>query len=230
MRALASAVLRRTSYFASCRADTIERFLKEGKVRLLRRGEVLARCGQDVDHMCLIVDGTLEMSMTGKSGKRHVVRYLEPGRMVNLVPLLDEQPAIHDATAHVDTVVLMLSRSLVLSVIHTEPGFALALMRLLCLRSRLTYLELADSTLLSLRERCARVLLHLAEPYGTPESGGVAISLKLSQDEFADMVGKSRPPVNRELKQLEREGLIRTTYSHFIILNIDALQKIVRGE
>jgi DNA-binding transcriptional regulator LsrR (DeoR family) len=50
---------------------------------------------------------------------------------------------------------------------------------------------------------------------------------ELSQDEFADMVGCSRPVVNRQLKQLERESIIRTTYSHFVILDVNALQSIV---
>lgn len=41
------------------------------------------------------------------------------------------------------------------------------------------------------------------------------------------MVGCSRPVVNRQLKQLERERVIRTTYSHFVVLDVAALRAIV---
>lgn len=225
-RSLASAVLKRTAWFSTCKPETLETLLAEGQVRLLKRGEIMTRRGEPVEHLCLIVDGVLEVSATTSTGKRHVVRYLEPGQLMNLIPVLDEQGAIHDAVAHADTVVLLLSKALVRQTLASEPELALALMRLLCLRSRLTYLNLAESSLSTLRARCARTLLHLVDPYGMPRTDGVAISLKLSQDEFADMVGRSRPIVNRELKQLEREGMIRITYSHLLILDVAGLNAI----
>jgi CRP-like cAMP-binding protein len=228
-QALAFAVLRRTSWFSHCKPETLEGFLREGQVRLLKRGEILARRGEPVEHLCLIVEGVLEVSVSGATGKRHVTRYLEPGQLMNLVPVLDEQGAIHDSVAHQDTLVLLLGKELVQRTLATEPALALALMRLLCLRSRMTYSNLAETSLMSVRERCARTLLHLADPYGMPRPEGIAISLKLSQDEFADMVGRSRPIVNRELKQLEKDGIIRTTYSHFLILDVKRLEEIVGG-
>ncbi|ELA01275.1 Crp/Fnr family transcriptional regulator [Cupriavidus metallidurans] len=225
-RALASAVLNRTGWFSTCRPETLETLLEEGQVQVLKRGEVLTRRGEPVGHLCLIVDGVLEVSATTQTGKRHVARYLEPGQLMNLIPVLDEQGAIHDAVAHEETVVLLLGKTLVQRTLASEPGLALALMRLLCLRSRLTYLNLAESSLATLRARCARTLLHMVDPYGMPRTDGVSISLKLSQDEFADMVGRSRPIVNKELKQLERDGIIRITYSHFLILDLAALSAI----
>ncbi|MGF6773563.1 CRP/FNR family cyclic AMP-dependent transcriptional regulator [Paraburkholderia sp. GAS199] len=226
-RALASAALHRSAWFATCRPETIDRLLREGTVRLLQRGEALCRQGQPVEHLCLIVDGTLEISVTTEAGKRFLLRHLEPGQLMNLIPVLDEQGAIHDSVAHADTLVLLFDKALIQDVLDTEPGFARAVMRLLCLRSRTLYLDLSDNSLLTLRQRCARILLYLVGPWGMPRPEGVAISLKLSQDEFADMVGRSRPVVNRELKNLEREGIIRTTYSHFVILDLPGLERLV---
>ena len=71
------------------------------------------------------------------------------------------------------------------------------------------------------------MLLTLMTSYGLPRGRGVAISLKLSQDEFADMLGRTRQSVNRELKQFERNGIIEMTYSHFIIIDEQALNAIV---
>ena len=71
------------------------------------------------------------------------------------------------------------------------------------------------------------MLLSLMAVHGLPRASGVAISLKLSQDEFADMLGRTRQSVNRELKQLERDGVISMTYSHFTIRDKAALKAIV---
>ena len=229
-RSLAAATLERSAWFGVCRPATRDSLLAHGVLRLLQKGEVLSRQGSGVEHLCLVVDGSLAVSTTTRTGKRHVARYLEPGQLMNLVPVLDEQPAIHDATAHSTTLVLLMHRSQIQEALQTEPALATALMRLLCLRARLTYTGLSDSTLLPLAQRCANALLQLADPYGLPRDDGLAISLKLSQDEFADMVGCSRPMANRELKQLEASGVIRMTYSHFVILDLDGLRKVATGK
>lgn len=223
-RALAAATLERNAWFGPCRPETREALLAGGQLRMLEKGETLSHSGERIDHLSLVIDGSLGVSTNMRTGKRHVVRYLEPGQLMNLIPMLDEQVALHDATAHVPTLVLMMSRGQIQQALQTEPGLAMALMRLLCLRSRQAYLELAQSTLQPVAQRCASALLHLAAPFGLPRDDGLAISLKLSQDEFADMVGCSRPVVNRELKQLEAQGVIRMTYSHFVITDLTALR------
>lgn len=207
----------------------MDSLLVEGVLQRLERGQTLCRQGEQIEHLCLIVEGSLEVSTTTRSGKRHVVRYLEPDQVMNLIPVLDEQPAVHDGVAHTECLVLLLERGLVQRTLAAEPQLTQALLRLLCLRARLTYSELSHHALVPLRQRCARALLGLVEAYGLLRTEGISISLKLSQDEFADMLGRSRPIINRELKQLEREGVIQTTYSHFVVLDLQRLQAIAGG-
>lgn len=228
-RALASAVLQRCALFSECGPETFASFLADGRLQRMERGQTLCRQGEQVDHLCLIVDGSLEVSTTTRTGKRHVVRYLEPGQIMNLIPVLDEHPAVHDGVAHTECLVLLLDRALVQRTLIAEPLLARSLLRLLCLRARLVYNDLSHHALLPVRQRCARALLSLVEPYGMPRAEGISISLKLSQDEFADMLGRSRPVINRELKQLERDGVIQTTYSHFVVLDIQQLRAVAAG-
>lgn len=223
-RALAAATLERSVWFGKCRPATRDMLLGRGLLRVLHKGEALTHQGSPVDQLCLVIEGSLAVSVTTRTGKRHVVNYLEPGQLMNLIPVLDEQPAIHDATAHTTTLVLLMDRAQIQEALLVEPGLVHTLMRLLCLRARHTYQVLTGNTTLPLAQRCAAALLNLAAPYGLPRSDGLVISLKLSQDEFADMVGCSRPMANRELKQMESQGWIRMTYSHFAILDLEALR------
>ena len=65
---------------------------------------------------------------------------------------------------------------------------------------------------------------------GAARPDGYFVTLKLSQEEFADMLGRSRQSVNKELRALETEGVIRTAYSQFIIQDLPALQLIAQGK
>lgn len=225
--ALACGVLKRSQWFARFDPSTLDRFVEAGELYLISRGEALCRSGDAVASLCVVIEGALDVSMTATSGKRHIVSCLEPGQLMNLIPIMDDQFAIHDAYAHDETTVLLIPKQIFLDAIDREPSLARSMTRLLCRRSRLLYENVADNALRPLRARCARLLLTLMTSYGLPRDRGVAISLKLSQDEFADMLGRTRQSVNRELKQLERDGIIEMTYSHFIILDEQTLSAIV---
>ncbi|SCU86371.1 Crp/Fnr family transcriptional regulator [Cupriavidus necator] len=224
-----ASVLQRAAWLRGCSAESLKAIQSQGVTRNLGRGGMLMRRGDPVDRLSVVIDGTLEVSATSATGKRHVVSYLEPGQLIGLIPFIDEGGAIHDITAHEDARVLQIDRPLFDRLIATEPVLTHRLMRTLCLRSRLTYTRLTDSLLLPLRQRCAQTLLHLVSPYGVPASEGVAISLKLSQEELADMIGCSRPMANRELKGLEKDGAIRMTYSHYVITDLERLRAIAAG-
>jgi CRP/FNR family transcriptional regulator, cyclic AMP receptor protein len=227
--ALAASVVKSCSWFSDCSPESRHSIVAEGKLRVLERGSFLSRRGEPVHELAVVIDGALEVSATAASGKRRVLRYLEPGQIMNLIPFIDEQGAIHDAAAHTDLLLLLIGRPLFAQITGAEPELVHRLLRLLCLRSRMLYNEYEDISFLTLRQRCARALLHLVEPYGRFDKEGVTLSLKLSQEELADMVGCSRPMINRELKQLEQDGAITMTYSHYVIRDPGVLASIASG-
>ncbi|QDL38465.1 Crp/Fnr family transcriptional regulator [Rhodoferax sediminis] len=226
-RPLARALLGRDPWFSHFDGATLDRFVKEGDLRQLASGEVLCRRGEAIGSLCVVIEGVLDVSHSAESGKRHVWSYLGPGQVMNLIPILDDQLSIHDVCAHGDSTLLLIPKESFLAAVTGQPDIARLLLRLLCLRSRVLYEHAADNALLSLRARCARMLLSLMAVHGLPRPSGVAISLKLSQDEFADMLGRTRQSVNRELKQLERENIISMSYSHFVVRDEQALSAIV---
>lgn len=225
-RPLALRVLTSSRWLGGFPPEVLKRLVDAGRIRKLARGTILSRRGQRIEELTVVLDGTLDVSLTSEAGKRHIQVYLESGQVMNLIPLLDEQPTIHDASAHTDAVLLQIGRSEFLAESERDPRVALALMRILCLRSRVLYASLVEAAFLSLRVRCARVLHSLMTQYGTHREGHTEITLKLSQEDLADMIGRTRQSVNKELKFLEREGVLRMQYSQFIILDEALLTQI----
>lgn len=220
--------MQRVPWFACFSLGMRQQFINQGRFLSLSKGELLCRQNDVVDSLCLVIDGTLDINFSTAQGKRHIVTHLEPGQIMNLIPVMDGQRAIHNAYAHEDVLVLLIPAALYRANVQAHAESANAILHLMCTRSRLLYETVSDNALLSLRARCARLLLSLLSSYGLPRAQGMAISLKLSQFELADMLGTSRQSVNKELKALEREGLIQMTYSHFIVRNQQLLQEIVQ--
>jgi DNA-binding XRE family transcriptional regulator len=62
------------------------------------------------------------------------------------------------------------------------------------------------------------------------DAKAIRISLQLAQEELAQLLGASRQRVNQELKQMERENVIKIEPSGLTILDRQALLKIVNSD
>jgi CRP-like cAMP-binding protein len=80
---------------------------------------------------------------------------------------------------------------------------------------------------LDLQARLAKKLLELTETHGQAEADGIALQVSLTQDELAAMVGATRPRVNRLLGSFEDRGLLSRRGRRLVILNPDALHRLV---
>lgn len=219
-------VLEQAPWYSGCLPETGQAILDQATVRELRRGEVLSRTGDCIEQLTLIIEGVLEVCCTAPSGKRHIAGYVTRGDLYNLVPFMDKVPVTHDTIAISDSLTLQLGSPLVTTLMSSDSAFTSAVIVLLSQRSRHTYLTLADNALLPLRQRIARTLLHLSNQFGLLCHDGVHLNLKIAQDQLADFVGCSRPALNRELKQLERELIIQVRYSKIVVIDESMLTAI----
>ena len=96
----------------------------------------------------------------------------------------------------------------------------------LCDRSRLAFAQLSKQALLPLRAMTAWTLQDLAQRHGFQRDNRRKLNLRLSQDGLADLLGVTRQSTNRELKQLEREGVIRVGISEIELLDLDLLAQV----
>lgn len=229
-RGQARAALAKVADLEQCSEETLDRFATEGFIRTFERGEAISRRGGQITALCVIINGSIEISMTTESGRRHVLRYGEGGQLFNMIGILDGGPGIHDAVAHEETVVLLIPRASVLVALNKDPQLSRVVLNLFCFRLRGLYDYIAENTLLPLRARCVRLLLTLVESHGVEGPEGCIIMLKLSQEEFAEMLGRSRQSVNRELRCLESEGLIKTHYSQFVIPDLRRLESMAADQ
>jgi len=75
-----------------------------------------------------------------------------------------------------------------------------------------------------LAKRMARRLLSHAMSAGRERTGCADIELRLSQGDFAEMLGASRSRVNAELRRLERRGTIKLGYRSIVVCDLARLR------
>ena len=219
--------IKRVPWFAGVAEAALERLAAHSRGRTLAAGDAVSRRGQPQPLLSLIQSGSLELTIHGREGKRHVVRRLLPGDVFGLIPVLDGGSAVHDADAHEPTELLQIHRDVLLGELATQPALSIRLLQLFCSRSRQLYEILAFQQLLPLHARAAHLLMCLVdvEPQARPGAHRES-EIHMTQSEMSDMLGVSRQSLNAELKKLESQRLIRLAHARIVVADPAGLKRL----
>ena len=220
-------------WFSSLSPSLRHDILRCAFVKRYKDGDLIAARGDPPEHWIACAKGAVRVSSTAVSGKQVTLTYVEPGIWFGDVAIFDGERRTHDAYAHGDTTMMMVSRADVQKILSQHVELYEALLRLHARRIRTLFGLVEDLNTLPLRARLAKQLAHLVRSYGVPslaDGGEVRIGLHLAQEELAQLLGASRQRVNQELKQMEREDVIRIEPGGLVVRNRDSLMRIVEAD
>lgn len=220
-------------WFSSLSPSLRHDILRCTYVKRYKDGELIAARGDAPEAWSAVAKGAVRVSSTSITGKQVTLTYVEPGVWFGDIAMFDGDRRTHDAFAHGDTTLLSVSRADFRKVLSQHVELYEALLRLQARRLRTMFGLIEDLNTLPLRARLAKQLLHLVRSYGVPSlSDGreMRIGLQLAQEELAHLLGASRQRVNQELKQMEREEVIRIEPGGLVVRNREALMRIVEAD
>ena len=220
-------------WFSSLSPTLRHDILRCAYVKRYRDGDMIAARGEPPEVWLSCAKGAVRVSSTSVSGKQITLTYVEPGIWFGDVAIFDGDQRTHDCYAHGDTTTLNVAKADFRKILSQHAEFYEALLRLQSRRIRQLYGLVEDLNTLPLRSRLAKQLNHLVRSYGVPclsKPDAVRISLQLAQEELAQLLGASRQRVNQELKQMEREELIRIEAGGLVVLDRAGLTNVVNSE
>jgi CRP/FNR family cyclic AMP-dependent transcriptional regulator len=228
-KAVARALLNRALGLRDCQPQTLDALVSAGHVRALGKGELFLSRGDPFDMLGLVVEGSIEVSLSRHDGHRHLISFLQPGDLAGLLGLIDGLGHVSDLRARHSTTLLLVPGDDIRRLRQSDPALGYAFERQLAFRSRLLYERLSADPSMALEDRLARLLHLLSGLYGRPEGSGVALDMKVSQTDLADWLGVSRQRVNFVVQILQREGLISLSYSKVTITDPAGLAARAKG-
>jgi CRP/FNR family cyclic AMP-dependent transcriptional regulator len=190
--------------------------------------------GEVTDLLYVLLSGEVRLYYGTPTGDRLLVTIIRGGQLFGTT---DFQAT--DATAEVQeqlftaqtlsrSKVAMFSRTRVARLLHDLPAPELVRMVQgvdagwvsLCCRL-LTFLTQ------DVRSRLAYSIREIAEVFGIPDARGKLIALRLSHEDFAELIGASRPMVSKHLKELADRGIFVKENGRYILLQEEALEELV---
>src|SRR5215469_13953917 len=203
------ALLVRSPLFARLSPVELDKIGALFRRRRYRAAEPVFREGDPGTALYLVDTGEVKILLGGPDGKEVTLSLLGPAEFFGELALLDGEPRSADAIATVPTELLVLPREDFTRFLFEVPAVAVNMLAALSRRFRRTDRLVHDAAFSDVRTRVIRVLVELADTRGKPATGGVAIGPRLTQADLATMVGVTRESVNKCLRGLAADGLLR---------------------
>ena len=196
------------------------------RLRRLDAGSHLVREGEPPASCALLVEGFAFRHKTTSGGGRQIMALCIPGDAVDLLNIfLDVSD--HAVQMLTSGTVADLSRPHLQGLALTHPTVGGALIRATLIDASILREWVVNVGRRNARERIAHILCEFAvrlEDRGLARRG--SFELPMTQEQLADATGLTPAHVNRILKVLEREGLIKRQRRHIEFTNWRALQSV----
>ena len=175
------------------------------------RGEELFGPGRGLDRVYIVRSGCIRHYKSLPDGRSINLGLLGPGTVVTQEIDPDGLSSSTVAEAVIDSSVTVVSVDDLADLIQRTPDLAAAVVH--GMTRRLSELQILTEQLLArdTSVRLATTLLSLARGFGRPAAGGLtAITLPVTHQQLANMIGSNRVTVTRKLLELQGQGAVKS--------------------
>lgn len=192
--------------------------------RRLGRGSLLFQEGDAALSLFIVRSGLLKVVKHGSDDRDIALRVTLPGALLGEVAVFDGSPYPASAEALEDSVVFELSRPNLLIFLQRNPDAALAIMAVLSERLRDAYSVLSGMATNRIEQRVGMMLLKLADatPHSDPDE---PLSIPLTRQDIAEMVGCSKESVSRTMGRMKRLGIVARSRGRIAIASPPKLRR-----
>ncbi len=187
------------------------------------RGERVFATGDRPEFVYLLEAGHVRLVSLEESGSERILHVFRPGDIFGEI-LFSVERRPFDAVAVDEARVAIMSRATFLQFLQTSPLCGMNFIRLISERLFIAEVDLAALSRTWTRPRLVHLLLKLADNLGEPTPQGTLITVPVTHETMASMIGASRVRVTTYLNQLRREGLL-AKQGRFTVVRTEALKK-----
>ena len=203
-----------------------ELVLKQGRRKVLNRGQTLFSQGARHDGIFLIESGRIRVFYTSPQGREITLAYWHIGNFVGGPEVFDTGVHQWSGVAATNASVVHLPGKELRSLVAEVPNLAIGLIEGLSFKGK-CYSALAQMLgTRSITQRLAHLLLQLVELYGVDDADGKVIAVAFTHADIAHLVGATRQWVTISLRRMQEKRIVQTRRSQIVVCRPDILEEM----
>lgn len=204
-----------------------QRLVKELSEAHYGKDDFIFREGDRAEYFHIVKEGTVKCVKSSPQGKECTLKMLMPG------DLFCCDAAVFDGACHPGTAkpmgkvsVLRIKRDAYYDILRRNPDAAIEVIKYLGNRlneaqekAKILALDRAD-------QRLAALLIDMAAKSGVKEPEGIRLTVRVTREDMANMVGTTTETAIRIMGRFKREHLVAGTANRLTIRNLDRLKAL----
>jgi CRP/FNR family cyclic AMP-dependent transcriptional regulator len=219
--------LRRVPLFREFEDAELQQIAATVSNRRYAKHQFIVREDDPGDAFFIIVNGSVSVCRIAQDGRETILSILKEGDFFGEMSVFDSSLRSASIKTLTDVEVGSINRDDFLGLIDRNPKIGRLLVIELAERLRSANALIAATTSQDIRARLASLLLNLTEQFGETVANGTRITLRLTNQEMANMIGTTRETVNRTLNRFWDEQLVDMRTAHVVIVAPDKLRALI---
>lgn len=218
--------LKRLSLFLDIPHDTLSQMAAAAWLFDLRRRNAVYVPGDPGEAVFFVSSGRVKISKVTSDGKELTLDYRLAGDVFGEYCLIEGSPRDEMAESMETSLVLEIGRGLFERLVQKEGLIGFRLVRILAKQRHQLEGKIENLIFKDVNSKLAELLLRLGQEFGVDDSRGTLLSVKITHQEMANLIGSTRETVSLTLSHFKRDGLIATDGRRVILSDREGLRAL----
>ncbi|SDL10571.1 Crp/Fnr family transcriptional regulator [Natronincola ferrireducens] len=196
--------------------------LKCWEVKEYPKGQIICHQNMYYEYFYIIVKGYANIYIMAENGKKYSQSIYKKGYFFGELEIFEQKPYICSVEALTDLQILRINREAFLAWIEKDKNFLLYITRTLCRSFYELSKKAGEDTLYSLKYRVCNYLIYCLDKGIKRENG---IEVKIEKDHLSERFVVTQRSINRTLKYLKEQDIIRVNNKSILIIDVDKLKE-----
>lgn len=183
--------------------------------------------GDPSEWLYIVKKGKVKITKLSQEGKEIILEIIQPMDYFGGIAVVRGFPYPANAVAMEATEVLKVSRKNLLSIMDRFPNLMYCMAMNIGDRIKDSHETLKNIALEKVESRIASLLVKLSDKAGEKVPEGIQITMKLTKQDIAEMVGTTVETSIRTMSKFTKAGLVSTRTGRLVIRDIERLKSLV---
>lgn len=208
--------------------EYLDQFFSEtATLKKYKKGECLYHQGDTTNCFYYLRKGKVRNYILTEDGKEKTSTITISGEFFGITSFSDSEISDTTAQAMEQSEIFAISEDGMKHLLKSEPEIVATIMKAMAQKIRFLSLQMTSLAFLSAEKKIALMLIHLSERFSTHNKQTEEITISCTHEDIALLSSTSRTTVTQVLNNLEKQGLLKTSYRSVILHDIEKFKKIL---
>ncbi len=218
--------LKKVNLFKGISKEEMEQMAKMVVEKTFRKKEKVYLPGEPGQSIYLIKKGVVKISKVTPDGRELTLAFLKPGEIFGELEAMGETTRDTQAEAHSDLLICILRRENLMQMMEMKPKLGIQLSKLIGFRRKVIENRLENLIFRTIPQRLASLLLELGREFGEPSGNTTKITLPLTHQDLANLIGSARPTLTDAFNDFKAKGIVDVSGKAIMVKDSQALKTL----